>query len=185
MLRLFNHFIKLNRRLQQINRLNKTNHCFIDELSNLNIPDESKLIISKGVRISAFSSIILIEENNNTNISLLTIGENTYVGEYCNIRASGGKIQIGENCLISQHISLIAVNHVIDGTNPIIYSGWEKERNFIEIGNDVWIGANSIILPGTKIGNGAIVAAGAVVRGEIPPYTIYGGVPAKKIKNRL
>lgn len=55
----------------------------------------------------------------------------------------------------------------------------------VEIGNDVWIGANVIILPGVKIGNGAIIAAGAVVSKDVPAYSIVGGVPAKIIKYRF
>ena len=55
----------------------------------------------------------------------------------------------------------------------------------VEIGNDVWIGANVIILPGVKIGDGAIVAAGAVVSKDVPPYSVVGGVPAKIIKYRF
>jgi acetyltransferase-like isoleucine patch superfamily enzyme len=54
----------------------------------------------------------------------------------------------------------------------------------ITIGDDVWIGANAIILQGTSIGVGAIVAAGAVVRSEVAPYDIVGGVPARVLKNR-
>lgn len=55
----------------------------------------------------------------------------------------------------------------------------------IVIGNDVWIGNGVTILSGTKIGNGAIIAAGAVVASDVEPYAIYGGVPAKKIKDRF
>lgn len=57
-------------------------------------------------------------------------------------------------------------------------------RKGIEIGKDCWIGANATILDGVKIGDGCIVAAGAVVNRDVPSYTIVGGVPAKTIKNR-
>lgn len=53
------------------------------------------------------------------------------------------------------------------------------------IGNDVWIGRESVIMPGVKVGDGAIIAACSVVTKDIPPYTVYGGNPAKKIKNRF
>lgn len=58
-------------------------------------------------------------------------------------------------------------------------------RKGIKIGDDCWIGAKVTILDGTVLGNGCVVAAGAVVRGIIPPYSIIGGVPAKIIKSRL
>lgn len=61
----------------------------------------------------------------------------------------------------------------------------ELKKPLIEIGNDVWVGANSIILRGVKIGNGAIIAAGAVVTKNVKPYEIVGGVPAKHIKFRF
>lgn len=60
-----------------------------------------------------------------------------------------------------------------------------KKNPPVSIGNDVWIGANVIILPGVNIGNGAVVAAGAVVSKDVPPYAIVGGVPAKIIKYRF
>ena len=55
----------------------------------------------------------------------------------------------------------------------------------VEIGNDVWIGSNVIVLRGVHVGNGAIIAAGAVVTKDVPEYTIVGGVPAHTIKKRL
>lgn len=60
-----------------------------------------------------------------------------------------------------------------------------QKRWFVEIGNDVWIGARATILNGCKIGDGAVVAAGAVVTKDVPPYTIVGGVPAKVIRTRF
>ncbi len=60
-----------------------------------------------------------------------------------------------------------------------------RDNRPVEIGNDVWIGANAILLPGVKIGDGAVVAAGAVVTKEVEPYAIVGGIPAKIIKYRF
>ena len=53
----------------------------------------------------------------------------------------------------------------------------------IHIGKNVWIGANSMVLPGVTIGDGAVIAAGAIVTKDVPANTIFGGIPAKKIKN--
>lgn len=61
----------------------------------------------------------------------------------------------------------------------------DSENHHVVIGNDVWIGANATILNGVHIGNGAIIAAGAVVVRDVPPYTVVGGVPAKEIKKRF
>jgi len=54
----------------------------------------------------------------------------------------------------------------------------------IKIGNDVWIGAHAVILPGVTINDGSVIAAGAVVTRDVPPYSVVGGVPAKAIKQR-
>jgi acetyltransferase-like isoleucine patch superfamily enzyme len=82
-------------------------------------------------------------------------------------------------------------------THPIFYStkaqagitfadrDYFEERKPIKIGNDVFIGANVIVLDGVTIGDGAIIAAGAVVTKNVPPYSIYGGVPAKLIRYRF
>ncbi len=68
--------------------------------------------------------------------------------------------------------------------HPWAYSEIRNNRP-VEIGNDVWIGANVVILPGVKIGDGAVIAAGAVVTRDVEPYAIVGGVPAKIIKYRF
>ena len=60
-----------------------------------------------------------------------------------------------------------------------------EETEQIVIGNDVWIGANAIVLDGVTIGDGAIISAGAIVNKNIPPFSIYGGVPAKFIRFRF
>lgn len=66
------------------------------------------------------------------------------------------------------------------------YSYTDAQKQWlVEIGNDVWIGANVNILNGCRIGDGAVVAAGAVVTKDVPPYTIVGGVPAKEIRKRF
>ena len=62
---------------------------------------------------------------------------------------------------------------------------FEEESGMTEIGNDVWIGDRTVIMSGVKIGDGAIVAAGAVVTKDVPPYAVVGGVPARVIKYRF
>ena len=61
----------------------------------------------------------------------------------------------------------------------------DMKKKPVNIGADVWIGANAIVLPGVTIGDGAIVAAGSVVTTNVEAYSIVGGIPAKEIKNRL
>lgn len=105
------------------------------------------------------------------------------VGPYSLIYGNGG-VKIGKNVMIANHCSIVAFNHVFERTDiPMALQGHSELG--IEIGDDVWIGAHANILDGAKIGNGAIIAAGAVVTGDVPPGAIVGGVPAKLIKNRF
>ena len=82
-------------------------------------------------------------------------------------------------------VVILTLNHEYSDIHKPI--GWQgmKPRKKVTIGNDVWLGQRVMIMPGVTIGNGSIVAAGAVVTKDIPPYSIVGGVPAKVLKNRI
>ncbi|MEG6586291.1 Vat family streptogramin A O-acetyltransferase [Dendrosporobacter sp. 1207_IL3150] len=112
----------------------------------------------------------------------------------------GDKLIIGKFCAIAEGVTFImnGANHRMDGitTYPfnIFGGGWEKVTPTVEqlpfkgdtiIGNDVWIGQNVTIMPGVKIGDGAIIAANATVTKDVEPYTIVGGNPARLIKMRF
>ncbi|MDY0393944.1 Vat family streptogramin A O-acetyltransferase [Virgibacillus halophilus] len=107
---------------------------------------------------------------------------------------------IGKFCAIAPGVTFImnGANHRMDGfsTYPfnIFGNGWEKYTPTLNqlpfkgdtiIENDVWIGMDTVILPGIKIGNGAIIAAKSVITQNVEPYTIVGGNPAKKLRNRF
>lgn len=106
-----------------------------------------------------------------------------------------GPVTVGKYCSFGPGVMRFEKNHLITGatTHPCLFNpsfGWvdsdERKETQLSIGNDVWIGANAIILPSvTEIGTGAVVAAGAVVTKNIPPYEIWAGVPAKKVKDRF
>ncbi len=109
------------------------------------------------------------------------IGNNSGIGINAII---GGKTIIGENVMMGRECIVICRNHSFSRTDiPMIQQGFE-ESTTITIGNDVWIGDRVTILPGVSIGNGCIVAAGAVVTKSFPDYCIIGGVPAKVLKMR-
>lgn len=85
-------------------------------------------------------------------------------------------------------LSVFPVGMLIPERSSIPRDGHSRlfDKNLdVEIGNDVWIGANSIILAGTTIGDGSVIAAGSVVNRDVEPYSVYGGVPAKFIKSRF
>ncbi|KAF0092999.1 MAG: streptogramin A acetyl transferase [Puniceicoccaceae bacterium 5H] len=112
----------------------------------------------------------------------------------------GDRLIIGKFCAIARGVKFImnGANHKMSGisTYPfqIFGQGWEKVMPRLEdlpdkgdtiIGNDVWLGYNVLIMPGVKIGDGAIIAAGSVVTQDVPAYTIAGGNPAKPIRSRF
>lgn len=106
----------------------------------------------------------------------------SYVGPDCLI-SSG--VEIGMYTLIGPRVMILGNDHVYNiPDKPVIFSGRPEFKRTI-IGSDVWVGAGAIIMCGVKIGDGAIVGAGAVVTKDIPAYWIVGGVPAKQIRKRF
>lgn len=112
----------------------------------------------------------------------LHIGARTTLNQHAYIDARGG-VSIGEDVMIGPFARLISYNHVFADLNtPMNRQGFSLDE--IRIGNDVWIGAGATILPGISIGDGSIIAAGAVVTRSCPPNSILAGVPAKIVRTR-
>lgn len=125
-------------------------------------------------------------EKNNVLFNWPEFGDRLIIGKFCSI-ASGTQFIMG------------TANHRIGSvtTYPFnVFGGvWEQNtpphlsqlpfKGDTVIGNDVWIGRECVIMPGVKIGNGAMIATRAVVTGDVPPYTIVGGNPARTIKKRF
>ncbi|MPQ32225.1 CatB-related O-acetyltransferase [Clostridium estertheticum] len=123
--------------------------------------------------------------------------ENNVLYQYT---VNNDKLIIGKFCSIACKAKFLMTsgNHTMKSlsnyTFPIFYEEWDlpvshitdawDNKGDIEIGNDVWIGYDAIIMSGVKIGDGAIIGTRAVVTKDVPPYTIVGGVPAKVIKKR-
>ena len=112
----------------------------------------------------------------------ITVGNNSFIGPYA-VLFGAGEILIGKNVLLSPSVFITSQQHSYRDLQIPIYRQ-PIRYNPVIIEDDVWIGMNAVILPGTKIGRGAIIAAGSVVRGEIQPYTICSGSLAKVIKER-
>lgn len=115
----------------------------------------------------------------------IDIGSNTGIGINARIGgvSSGGELSIGDNVMMAPDVVILTLKHRHENTEiPICSQGRYATKVIIE--DDVWIGIRAIILPGVKIGRGAIIGAGAVVTKNVPPFTIVGGVPAKIIKKR-
>jgi acetyltransferase-like isoleucine patch superfamily enzyme len=116
--------------------------------------------------------------------SVIKIGQRTAINEFNNIRASGGEIVIGDECLISEFVSMVATNYSTARDTPMRQQNTDESRTRIQIGNDVWIGTHAVILPGATIGTGCVIGGGAVVVGAIPDYAVAVGVPARVIRYR-
>jgi len=112
----------------------------------------------------------------------LKIGNNVGINHYCFIGVRGN-ITIGDNVIFGPRVNVFSENHIFNSLDvPIKNQGVEKKDTII--GNDVWIGASVSIMPGVKIGNGCVIAAGSVVTKDVPDFSVIAGMPAKIIKNR-
>uniref|UniRef100_A0A7C3N7L2 Acyltransferase n=1 Tax=candidate division WOR-3 bacterium TaxID=2052148 RepID=A0A7C3N7L2_UNCW3 len=132
------------------------------------------------------------------------IGKNVYIGDYCHFTEKniiiGDNVYIGRNCIFQSTHGLIKIgNNVMIGPGCHIHGGnhefkkigyyineitknnncWDGE---IVIEEDCWIGANTIILKGAKIGKGSVIGAGSIINREVPPYSLYVGSPPMNIK---
>lgn len=107
----------------------------------------------------------------------LSIAGGLHIGRFCQVDARGG-IAIGHDVVIASHVLLITADHDIN--DP----GFGGRLGSIEIGDRAWIGSRAMILKGVSLGEGAVVAAGAVVTGDVPPWTVVAGVPARAVGSR-
>ena len=183
----FSNILK-NIKIKKYNLLNKSKQIV---LSPESIVDE-KSILEGHNTVGAYSQILCS-----------SVGCGSYIGKYCLIN----KTEIGKYSSIGNHVRIILGNHPTSqyvSTYPgflrdhfngfsfycngefeeFSYTGLDKKW-CCSIGNDVWIGDSALILNGVKVGDGAILAAGAVVTKDVPPYSIVGGVPARVIKYRF
>lgn len=144
--------------------------------------DMRRLSIEAGATVCDGTILSLGEES--SGLGEIHVGSGTWIGQYNNLRAGGGSIVIGKNCLISQFCSLVASNHGVDRDKVIRSQEPSMARRGVVIGDDVWLGSGVAIMPGVNIGNGAVVGANAVVTHDVPPYEIWGGVPARRIAAR-
>lgn len=106
----------------------------------------------------------------------ITAGKNVFINAGCHFQDQGS-ISIGDNALIGHKVVLATLNHGLEPEDRgTLYPG------AIVIGKNVWISANATVLPNVKIGDNAVIAAGAVVTKDVPANAVAGGVPAKVIK---
>ena len=114
----------------------------------------------------------------NNAVGDVVIGDHTRVGLHNTVI---GPVTIGSHVNLAQGITVTALNHNF-AEKDLRIDEQGVSTNPVTIGNDIWIGANAVILPGVTIGDHSVVAAGAVVTKDVPSHTLVAGVPAKIIK---
>ena len=187
---------KVWRRISQFSIIRRVRYRSWERKYNLEIGKNAY------VKNSSFEGYNLISDN--SRIGNCQVGLLSYIGQKTELSCT----KVGRYCSIGPGVKVVVGNHPTReyvSTYPAFYSkqkfvgvGFsdkqifeeysytdEQRKYLVEIGNDVWIGAGATIINGCKIGDGAIVAAGAVVAKDVPPYTIVGGVPAKPIRTRF
>ena len=142
------------------------------------------ILIAGSQNVSLGSDVFLVD-----NVSIraengrLVCGDKLAVNSGALINADFGEIIIGRGVMIGPGALIRASNHGSDDVSMFMwYQGQTGGK--IEIGDDVWMGGNAVVLPGVKIGSHVIVAAGAVVTKDVPDYSIVAGVPAILIRDR-
>jgi len=159
-----------------------------------------KYLVSKLIKKSRLSSVKNSSIHSSSKLESGTLFVNSSMGKhsFCGYDNEIINTKIGSFCSIGNNVKIGGGEHPYDwvSTSPVFYKGRDSvkakfsefKRNEIlttTIGNDVWVGQNSLIKQGVKIGHGSIIGMGSVVTKDIEPYTIVGGVPAKKIKLRF
>lgn len=119
-----------------------------------------------------------------SNPERITIGDRVRLGSRCHIWAGprDGHIRIGNDVLFGPEVMLTAASYSYNEGSPVTDQAMREAD--IEIGNDVWLATRAVILPGARIGDGAIVAAGSVVKGDVAPMAIVAGSPARVVGQR-
>jgi virginiamycin A acetyltransferase len=139
----------------------------------------TRIVLRARVRIEPFALIRCVGGRGD-----VEIGEDSIINPYC-VLYSGSGIRVGRDVLVAPGVQIVPANHAFERRDvPIRLQGFRPSRGGVEIADGAWLGANTVVLDGARIGEGAIVGAGSVVTGEVPAYEIWAGNPLRKIKDR-
>lgn len=137
--------------------------------------------MGSNVSLGSFSRVVVATTLDHPGEGI-NIGDNVGIGEFAYLGGAGG-LEIGSNCIVGQYFSCHPENHNYEDLETLIrMQGVSREG--IKVGANCWIGSKVTILDGVEVGEGCVIAAGAVVTRSFPANSIIGGVPAKLIKSR-
>jgi acetyltransferase-like isoleucine patch superfamily enzyme len=122
------------------------------------------------------------------NYENVEVGDDVSIGDGALFLCSDSKIIIGNKVMFGPKVSVIGGDHNTSEIGKFMYDIHQKQPGDdqdVIFEDDIWVGTGAIILKGVRIGRGSIIAAGALVNKDVLPYTIVGGVPAKKLANRF
>lgn len=148
--------------------------CFVSPRAEVEL--SRWVTIGRRAQISSFTKI-------KASRGPLTIGRDVSIGTGCFLQAGTVGLSLGDDCLISPHVTIVASNYRYDRLDLPIHCQGQTSRG-VRIGSNVWLGVGVVVLDGSDIGDGAIVAPNSVVSGRLPPNTIARGDPAKVIFER-
>ncbi len=130
-----------------------------------------------------YNGFVRVMKNTTFTKSQIILGKNVQFGPYCNISTN---VSFGNHILLAGRVCIIGRNdHSFDTPGQLIWDGKRGVEETTNIQDDVWIGHNCTVLAGVTIEKGSIVAAGSLVNKNVPACEIWGGVPAKKIRDRF
>jgi acetyltransferase-like isoleucine patch superfamily enzyme len=124
------------------------------------------------------SNIIIHQPSFFSGLSNISVGDNVVINAFTHFWGQGG-ITIGDNCMIASHCAITSLTH---NTKTELFNQ-ENIAKPVTIGNNVWIGAHAMILPGVTIGDNVIIGAGSLVNKNIPSNGVYVGSPVKKLND--
>ena len=146
-------------------------HAIIHHSVRMDTPPYRKFWLGDYSVVESFACI-------NNAVGDVIIGDHTRIGLHNTII---GPVTIGSHVNLAQGITITALNHNVDDSEKRIdQQGISTKEVVLE--DDIWVGANAVILPGVTIGKHAVVAAGAIVTKDVPPHSLVAGVPAKVIR---
>ncbi|MGS2722707.1 acyltransferase [Porticoccus sp. GXU_MW_L64] len=146
------------------------------------------LMILMARRFKSYGSGLIFNPFDNFSYETIDISDDVYIGPGAIFNASESGIKIGHKVMFGPRVTIMGGDHNIKTVGRYMFDVKDKEPENdkpVIISNDVWVGAGAIILKGVSVGDGAVIAAGALVNRDVEPYSIVGGVPAKKIGSRF